>query len=47
VLQEPDLRSGMVGRAGAHLMEAAALLDAVTRTMHSDPYHFVDPPPET
>ncbi len=45
VLREPDLRSGMVGRAGAHLMDAAALLAAVTQAMRSDPYHFVDPPP--
>lgn len=42
ILAPPALRSGPVGRATAHLIDAAALRDAALEQLRRDPYYFVD-----
>lgn len=42
MLREPALKTGMIGAANCHLIDADALLRAATMMMAEDPYWFVD-----
>lgn len=42
ILSPPQLRGGRVGRAGAHMIDAAALLAAARAYLQRDPFYFVE-----
>ena len=41
ILEEPDIRKGMIGKAKAYLIDTRALLAAALLKMRADPYAFV------